>query len=109
LTDVRLKTESRHAHPPFLIWTAFHRSRLDRRQAGKLIRVNSRISNLCYHYTKRAGAERVFPKYLRLEVIALLCLKAAFLIVIYYAFFAPVEKPEPNGQTVLTHLLNYGK
>jgi hypothetical protein len=39
----------------------------------------------------------------------LLCLKAAALIVIYYVLFAPVEKPAPNGQTVLTHLLNYGK
>jgi hypothetical protein len=109
LTDVRLKTESRRAHPPFVIWTAFHRSRLDRHQAGKLIRLNSRISNLCYLYTERAGAERVFPKLLRLEVIALLCLKAAVLIIIYYAFFATAEKPEPNGQTVLTHFLNYGK
>lgn len=51
----------------------------------------------------------MFPKLLRLEVIALLCLKAVILTVIYYAFFAPVEKPEPTGQTVLTHLLNYGK
>lgn len=51
----------------------------------------------------------MFPKLLRLEVIALLCLKAVVLLVIYYAFFAPVEKPEPNGQNVLTHLLSYGK
>jgi hypothetical protein len=58
---------------------------------------------------ERVGADHVFPRLLRLEVIALLCLKGAALMVIYYAFFAPVEKSEPNGQTVLTHLLNYGK
>jgi hypothetical protein len=51
----------------------------------------------------------VFPRLLRLEVIALLCLKGAVLIVLYYVFFAPVEKPEPNGQAVTTHFLNYGK
>ena len=68
---------------------------------NELIRLKLRISNQCYFYIERAGVERVFPKLLRLEVIALLCLKAAVLIFIYFAFFAPVEKPEPNGQTVL--------
>jgi hypothetical protein len=51
----------------------------------------------------------MFPKVLRLEVIALLCVKAAVLVVIYYAFFAPAEKPEPNGQAVLAHFLNSGE
>jgi hypothetical protein len=51
----------------------------------------------------------MFPKLLRLEIIALLCLKALVLMVLYCAFFAPVERPEPSVQTVLTHLLNYGK
>lgn len=51
----------------------------------------------------------MFPKVLRLEVIALLCLKAAVLLVIYYAFVAPAEKPEPNGQAVMAHIFKSGE
>jgi hypothetical protein len=50
----------------------------------------------------------MFPKHLRLEVIALLCLKAAALTVIYFSFFAPATKPEPDGRAVLAHLYSPG-
>ena len=98
------------AHTPFTAHhMAFNQACLDRHQSGQLICINPHNCDWCYNKLNWAGAERLFPNFLRLEVIALLCMKAAILIVIYYAFFASAEKPEPNGQTVLTHFLNYRK
>ena len=48
----------------------------------------------------------MFPKVLRLEVIALLCVKALALTAIYYLFIAPHSEPEPSGDAVRTHLLS---
>jgi hypothetical protein len=39
----------------------------------------------------------MFPKAVRLEVIALLCLKALALTAIYFLFIAPHTGPEPGG------------
>ena len=47
----------------------------------------------------------MFPKKLRLEVIALLCLKAAALTAIYFLFIAPHTGPEPDGAATRAHLL----
>jgi hypothetical protein len=47
----------------------------------------------------------MFPKALRLEVIALLCLKAAALTAIYFLFIAPHTEPEPGGDATRAHLL----
>ncbi len=48
----------------------------------------------------------MFPKSLRLEVIVLLCLKAAVLTLIYYLFIAPAAGPEPDGRALRMHLLS---
>jgi hypothetical protein len=47
----------------------------------------------------------MFPKKLRLEVIALLCLKAAALTAIYFLFMAPHTGPEPGADATRAHLL----
>jgi hypothetical protein len=49
----------------------------------------------------------MFPKVLRLEVIALLCVKAAALVAIYYLFMAPHTVPQPNGETMRRHILSH--
>jgi hypothetical protein len=49
----------------------------------------------------------MFPKTIRREVLWLLCIKAVALTLIYYAFVAPVARPEPDGSAVTAHLL-YG-
>jgi hypothetical protein len=46
----------------------------------------------------------MFPKSLRKDVIALLCLKAAALTVLYFLFFTPHAAPEPGGDAVRVHL-----
>ena len=48
----------------------------------------------------------MFPKTLRLEVIVLLCLKAAALTAIFCLFIAPHAAPEPDGNATRAHLLS---
>jgi len=48
----------------------------------------------------------MFPKSLRVEVIALLCVKAAVLTLIYYVFVVPATKPEPDGMALRAHFLS---
>jgi hypothetical protein len=38
----------------------------------------------------------------------LLCVKAVALTLLYYAFVAPVARPEPDGHAVAAHIL-YGR
>ena len=49
----------------------------------------------------------MFPRALRRDIIALIFIKAVGLIVIYFAFVAPLAPPEPDGDTMVAHLL-YG-
>jgi hypothetical protein len=46
----------------------------------------------------------MFSRALRRDVIALLCLKAAALVILYQIFFAAAQ-PEPDGRAVRTHFL----
>ena len=46
----------------------------------------------------------MFPTRLRKEIIALLCLKALVLAVIYFAFIEPMERPEPGRAELIAHL-----
>jgi len=48
----------------------------------------------------------VFPKPIRREIIFLICLKAVALTLIYYAFVAPVARPEPDGRAMAAYLLH---
>jgi hypothetical protein len=48
----------------------------------------------------------VFPKSLRRKVLLLICLKVLALTLIYYAAFAPVTQPEPDGRAVAAYLLH---
>jgi hypothetical protein len=48
----------------------------------------------------------MFPRMLRLEVIALLCLKALALAAIYFLFIAPHTGPEPGPAATRAHLLS---
>jgi hypothetical protein len=47
----------------------------------------------------------VFPKSLRRNIVLLLCVKAAALTLIYYAFIAPAIRPEPDGRAMAAYLL----
>jgi len=49
------------------------------------------------------------PKYLRREVIAVLCIKAAALVVLYQLFFAATTKPDPDGAAVRAHYMSAEK
>jgi hypothetical protein len=51
-------------------------------------------------------AFRMFTGRLRGEIVALLCLKAVALLVIYQFFFAPLTHPEPDGRAMRAHLLS---
>jgi hypothetical protein len=48
----------------------------------------------------------MFPKRLRGEIILLLCAKAAALTAIYFLLIAPATRPEPDGASMRTHLLD---
>jgi hypothetical protein len=48
----------------------------------------------------------MFPKTLRRHILLLICIKAAALVLIYYAFVASAAKLEPDGRAVAAHLLN---
>jgi|GEM_PF-6773408 hypothetical protein len=39
------------------------------------------------------------------EIVAVLCLKAAGLTLLYFVFFAPADRMEPMPQSVAHHLL----
>jgi hypothetical protein len=39
------------------------------------------------------------------EIVAVLCLKAAGLVLLYMLFFAPADRPAVTQQTVARHLL----
>lgn len=47
----------------------------------------------------------MFPKVLRRDIMLMLCFKAAALFLLYQAFVAPMEKPDPSGSAVRTHFL----
>jgi hypothetical protein len=49
----------------------------------------------------------MFPKAIRRDIILLICIRAAALTVIYFAFIAPATRPEPNGRAMAAYLL-YG-
>jgi hypothetical protein len=49
----------------------------------------------------------MFPAVIRRDVIALLCLKAAALVLIYILFVAPATHPEPDGQAAAAHLIGH--
>ena len=51
----------------------------------------------------------MFPRALRSEVVALLCVKVVALVLIYQFLFAPSTRPEPDGHRVLAHLLSAGQ
>jgi hypothetical protein len=48
----------------------------------------------------------VFPKSVRRDIVLLICIKAAALTLIYYAFVAPVARPEPDGRAMAAYLLH---
>ena len=50
----------------------------------------------------------MFPARLRKEIIALLCLKALVLGVIYFTFIAPAERPDPDKAAIMAHLTSRG-
>ena len=50
----------------------------------------------------------MFPVRLRKEIIGLLCFKALVLGVIYFAFVAPAERPDPDKAAILAHLTSRG-
>jgi len=50
----------------------------------------------------------MFPRVLRLEIIALLAAKAALLAALYFLFFAP-HGPEPDPAALRAHLLQSGQ
>jgi hypothetical protein len=45
----------------------------------------------------------MFPVKLRREIVLLLCAKAILLVAIYQLFFAPIERPEPDGPAMGAH------
>jgi hypothetical protein len=47
----------------------------------------------------------MFPSAIRRDVIALLCIKAAALALIYVLFVAPATHPEPDGRAAAAHLI----
>jgi hypothetical protein len=49
----------------------------------------------------------MFPKALRRDIIVLVCIKAAALAFIYFAFVAPATGPEPDSGAMAGHIL-YG-
>jgi hypothetical protein len=51
----------------------------------------------------------MFPRILRVEIIALLAVKAAALTVIYFLFIAPNTAPEPDAAGLRAHLLQPDK
>jgi hypothetical protein len=51
----------------------------------------------------------MFPKVLRIEIIALLAVKAAALTIIYFLFFAPNTAPEPDAASLRAHLIKPDK
>jgi hypothetical protein len=52
--------------------------------------------------------QQMFPIRLRKEIVALLCLKALALGVIYFAFIAPMEHPDPDKAAIMAHLISRG-
>lgn len=46
----------------------------------------------------------MFPKRLRLEIIALLCAKAVLLGALYFVLVRPVERPDPGRAELIAHL-----
>jgi hypothetical protein len=50
----------------------------------------------------------MFSTRLRKEVVALLCFKALVLGVIYFAFIAPMEHPDPDKAAIMAHLTSRG-
>jgi hypothetical protein len=50
----------------------------------------------------------MFPIRLRKEIIALLCLKALALGVIYFGFIRPMEQPDPDKAAIVAHLTSRG-
>jgi len=50
----------------------------------------------------------MFPHSLRRDIVLLLCLKAAALAVIYFAFFSPATRPAPDGSAMVEHILGGG-
>jgi hypothetical protein len=51
----------------------------------------------------------MFPRILRVEIIALLAAKAIALTVIYFLFFAPNTAREPDAAGLRAHLLRPDK
>ena len=51
----------------------------------------------------------MFPKVVRVEVIALLAAKAIALTVLYFLFIAPHTPPEPDAASLRAHLINPDK
>jgi len=51
----------------------------------------------------------MFPRVLRVEIVALLAVKAAALTVIYFLFIAPNSAPEPDANGLRAHLLQSNK
>jgi hypothetical protein len=51
------------------------------------------------------GELRMFPRWVRRDVIVLLCLKAAALTLIYFLLIKPAMVPEPQPATMATHLI----
>lgn len=47
----------------------------------------------------------MFPQSLRRDIILLICIKAAALTLIYYAFVVPATRPEPDGPAMAAYLL----
>jgi hypothetical protein len=47
----------------------------------------------------------MFPRWVRRDVIVLLCLKAAALTLIYFLLIKPAMVPEPRPATMATHLI----
>jgi hypothetical protein len=62
--------------------------------------------DIAFERVRQKIAWRMFPKSLRREVILLVCIKAAALILIYYALVAPMMPSQPSGVTVAKHLLS---
>ena len=48
----------------------------------------------------------MFPTNLRLEIVALLTIKAALLAALYFLFFSPTHRVEPTEQMRQSHILN---
>lgn len=59
-----------------------------------------------HRYWPTIGKGLMFPKSIRRDVVILICIKAAVLTLIYYAFVAPVTLPEPDGHAMTAYLLH---